>query len=195
MKMKSNLILASKSPRRQELLRKIYKDEFVICNSKFDETKLKDTITDPVKLTELLAINKALAVSNENKDYFVLGSDTVVEIDGEILGKPQNAESTRVMLRKLFGKTHHVMTSYAIVKNNEVLFSETVVSDLFIHKMSDEELEAYIKTGSPFDKAGGYGVQDVDFIKTDKVNEEDFHNIMGFPIEHIKIALKKLQII
>ena len=193
--MKSNLILASKSPRRQELLRKIYKDEFVICNSKFDETKLKDTITDPVKLTELLAINKALAVSNENKDYFVLGSDTVVEIDGEILGKPQNAESTRVMLRKLFGKTHHVMTSYAIVKNNEVLFSETVVSDLFIHKMSDEELEAYIKTGSPFDKAGGYGVQDNDFIKTDKVNEEDFHNIMGFPIEHIKIALKKLQII
>lgn len=193
--MKSNLILASKSPRRQELLRKIYKDEFVICNSKFDETKLKNTITDPVKLTELLAINKALAVSNENKDYFVLGSDTVVEIDGEILGKPQNAENTRVMLRKLFNKTHHVMTSYAIVKNNEVLFSETVVSDLFIHKMSDEELEAYIKTGSPFDKAGGYGVQDVDFIKTDKVNEEDFHNIMGFPIEHIKIALKKLQII
>lgn len=171
------IILASKSPRRKEILEKAgYDIEIRIQDA--DET-LPNGIS-PEKAVEMLAEIKASAVKRE-KGETVVGADTVVAVDGEILGKPKDENDAFSMLRRLSGREHEVFTSVCILTDNgKMVFSER--SDVRFRNLSDEEIYAYIKSGEPLDKAGAYGIQGLggEFAS---VASGSFFNVMGFPIE------------
>lgn len=186
------LILASKSPRRIELLKDYYKKDFKIIPSSYDESNIKKVMDDPISLTLALAANKGLAiVDNVDEDDIIISSDTVVFIKEKgILGKPKDHKEAKEFLTLLNNKEHQVITSYTFIRNKEIIFQRYKTSNLFIEKMSQQEIDLYIKTESPMDKAGAYGVQDKEYIHTKKISIEDEHNIMGFPIE---IIIKDLE--
>ncbi|MBE6597389.1 MAG: septum formation protein Maf [Ruminococcaceae bacterium] len=154
-------ILASKSPRRREILENIGL-EFEIITADTDESSEE---TDPARLCEILAIRKGEAVYNkllsdgvDCSDVIIISSDTVVAAGGEILGKPHSREDARRMLRLLSGSQHSVLSGVSIIRNGScyVDHSETLVT---FDELSDEEIEEYISTDDPYDKAGGYGIQ------------------------------------
>lgn len=190
----ANLILGSSSPRRRQLMNEIT-DKFEIVNSDFDENLIKSRINDPELLVRLLSINKSIEISLKTKNKYVLSCDTLVSFQNEILNKPLTKDKAYEYLKKLNNNTHEVLTSFAISINGVVIYSEIVTSKLFIFKMNDDMINRYIETLSPLDKAGGYGVQDSEYIKCKYDSENDYHNIMGFPIDNIKNALKLLKII
>lgn len=152
------IILASKSPRRRELLRKIT-DEFEIVTKETDET-LPNEI-HPSKGVEILAIRKGAAVvplvGNES---LVISSDTLVELDGAPLGKPSSEEDALSMLMRLSGKTHHVHTGVA-VHYKGCVYSGVSSSAVTFREISENELIEYIKSGEPLDKAGSYAIQGI----------------------------------
>lgn len=171
------IILASKSPRRKEILEKAgYDIEIRIQDA--DET-LPNGIS-PEKAVEMLAEIKASAVKREKRET-VVGADTVVAVDGEILGKPRDENDAFSMLRRLSGREHNVFTGVCIVNDEgKTVFSEC--SAVRFKNLSDEEIYAYIKSGEPMDKAGAYGIQGLggEFAS---VVSGSFFNVMGFPIE------------
>lgn len=148
-------ILASKSPRRKELLSEIV-ESFEIMTKETDET-LPDGI-HPKEGVEILAIKKGSAVAEDYPDSVVISSDTLVEIGGVALGKPKNEEDARQMLRTLSGKAHNVHTGVA-VHFKEKVFSGVDSTAVYFKEMSEEEIEEYVKSGDPMDKAGSYGIQ------------------------------------
>lgn len=171
------IVLASKSPRRKEILEKAgYDVEIRIQDA--DET-LPNGIS-PEKAVKMLAEIKASAVKREQGET-VIGADTVVSVDGEILGKPKDEKDAFLMLKRLSGRKHEVFTGVCIVNDNgKTVFSER--SAVRFKNISDEEIFAYIKSGEPMDKAGAYGIQGLggEFASVDSGS---FFNVMGFPIE------------
>ncbi|MBR2133351.1 MAG: septum formation protein Maf [Eubacterium sp.] len=169
------LILASKSPRRKELLSIITKD-FTILSSNEDET-LPDGLT-PKEAVEYLSKIKALPFAKDGDT--VVGADTVVAINGNILGKPENEEDARRMLRLLSGKTHSVFTGVTVIKNGSITtFScETRVK---FFELTDREIADYVKTGEPMDKAGAYGIQGKGALLVEKI-DGDYFNVVGLPV-------------
>lgn len=171
------IILASKSPRRKEILETAgYDVEIRIQDA--DET-LPDGIS-PEKAVEMLSEIKASAVKRA-KGEIVIGADTVVSVDGEILGKPKDENDAFSMLKRLSGREHNVFTGVCILADNgKRVFSER--SAVRFKNLSDEEIYAYIKSGEPMDKAGAYGIQGFggEFAS---VASGSFFNVMGFPIE------------
>lgn len=194
--MKNRIILASSSPRRIELFNKIT-NNFIPVKSNFDESLLKkDSNLSLIDLVKQLAYNKALEISNQYKDEYVIGLDTLGEFNNKRLFKPNSPIDAFNLLKELtqLNKSHTIYTSYCIMKNNKVIFQETVSTVLKLEFIDDQTIKNYIDTGSPLDKAGAYGVQDKDFIKSNlKENSEDYYNVMGLPIEHIKNALDKIK--
>ena len=183
------IILASGSPRRTELLHKVgIPHEIIVSN-------VDETITGhPKQQVEDLARRKATAVFEslpETKDTIVIAADTMVTIKREVLGKPANANEAFDMLKKLQGQVHEVFTGVAILAGNgeERIFSE--ITEVSFHPLSDEIINAYIKTGEPFDKAGAYGIQDKGAALV-KFIIGDFYAVMGLPISRVCIALKEL---
>ena len=152
------IILASESPRRKELIKKITK-EFTIIPANIDESVLHIPACDlPGELSKLKAYDVFAKYPNDK----VLACDTVVILDGEIMGKPHNPEKAREMLNKLSGRKHVVISGYTIIsKEKEV--TRTVRTYVYFNKLSDDLIEKYIATGSPMDKAGAYGIQDREF--------------------------------
>lgn len=173
----TKIILASKSPRRREILEKAgYDIEIRVQDA--DET-LPAGIT-PEKAVRMLAEIKASAV-NRNAGEAVIGADTVVAVDGEILGKPKNENDAFLMLRRLSGREHEVFTGVCVVTDNgKTVFSDC--STVKFRNLTDEEIRAYIKSGEPMDKAGAYGIQGLGG-KFASVISGSFYNVMGFPIE------------
>lgn len=173
---KLKLVLASKSPRRAEILKNAGFD-FTVRAQDGDEI-LPDGIS-PENAVMYLASVKAYAVRRE-KGETVLGADTVVVSDGEILGKPASREQAFTMLKGLSGKTHSVYTGVCIVGDGktEKFYEKTDVTFL---EISDSEINAYIDTGEPFDKAGAYGIQGIasKFVKS--ING-DYFNVVGLPL-------------
>jgi septum formation protein len=142
------LILASKSPRRSDLLEQAGLT-FSIVPSDFDESSV--AMSDPESYVETLAKSKAIDISEKHPDSWVLGADTIVLIDNSILGKPGSKDEARSMLKQLSGKTHQVITGYCLccqTKND--IISETVKTDVRFKTLSDAEIEWYIQTGEPF---------------------------------------------
>lgn len=174
-------ILASKSPRRQELIKKLVSD-FDIIVPNIDESSVKTTIEcTPLEISKL----KAYKIYSNHPDDEVLACDTVVVINNTILGKPKDKEDAKRMLKILSGKKHIVLSGYTYIsKNKEV--NRTVKSFVYFNELSDELIDAYIKTGSPMDKAGSYGIQDKDkgFNLIKKI-EGSYDNVMGLPTEDI----------
>ena len=149
------VVLASQSPRRQELLKFLFED-FEVRVSDADES-LPDA-TPPAKAVETLALRKARAVAADCPGALVIGSDTVVAIDGLILGKPDDPEEAAAMLRRLSGRVHEVYTGAALcLGGRETVFH--VCTGVEFCPLSDAEIAWYLSTGEPFDKAGSYGIQ------------------------------------
>lgn len=150
-----SVLLASASPRRQELL-KFAVPDFEICPADIDETIPPEIA--PEKASEYLAVQKARAVAKAHPEDVVIGCDTIVILDGEIMGKPKNEENAFEMLSRLSGHTHKVITGVCICsKDGEKGFSQCTEVDFY--PLTDEEIRAYIATGDPMDKAGAYGIQ------------------------------------
>ncbi|MBQ8433917.1 MAG: septum formation protein Maf [Clostridia bacterium] len=178
------LILASNSPRRRELLSKL-NYAFSVIPSVGEETS---TAKLPVDIAKELANRKALEVFKTHPDAVVIGCDTVVELDGQLLGKPKDVADAKQMLTALSGKTHLVHTGVCIVHKLGVwLFADT--TEVVFDNLSDKQIDDYIATGSPMDKAGAYGIQDSGFV-SHIVGSYD--NVVGFPTERVAVILQTI---
>lgn len=180
------IILASASPRRQELLKYIV-PEFEVIPADIDETLPADIPAE--KCAEYLACQKARHIAEKYPDCIVIGSDTVVIIDGVILGKPADESDAERMLKMLSGKSHKVVTGVCIARGDasESFSCETRVK---FYPLSDEEILEYISTGEPMDKAGAYGIQGYGSVLVEGI-EGDFFNVMGLPAASLKRRLEK----
>jgi len=181
------LILASKSPRRKELLSIITAD-FEIIPAVGEEKA--DKSLPPDKYVCELARHKAEEIWTKYPNDIVIGADTVVAVNGEILGKPQDAPDAKRMLNLLSGTEHHVYTGVCILSQNKnVLFAEDTKVKFF--KLSDKETDDYIATGEPFDKAGAYGIQGIGALLVRGI-EGDYYNVMGLPVGRLARELKNM---
>ena len=141
-----------------------------------------------------ISLKKVLAVAIENPKEYIVGADTVVEIDGKILGKPKDKEDAKNMLQSLSGKVHKVITAYTFINlEKNINITNHVESSVFFKELSNEEIDWYVNSEEPMDKAGAYGIQGLGSIFVDKI-DGDFFSIMGFPINHFIKTLKKLGI-
>jgi len=175
--MMKNLILASGSPRRKELL-SLYTTDFTICVSDFDESGV--TAPTPAQLVEQLARGKCLAVAKDHPGAVVLGCDTVVGVGGEVFGKPHSVEDAKRMLRALSGRHHQVYTGVAVLAGGEE-YTHVECTEVEFRALTDEEIDAYVATGEPMDKAGAYGVQGQGALLVERI-DGDFFNVMGLPV-------------
>ena len=182
----TRIILASKSPRRRELM-ELLKLPFEVIVSDIDEHI--DYENDLVKEIESLSYQKAYAVYKDNEDALVIGSDTIVKIGNDALGKPRSIEHARQMLRELSGRTHEVVTGVTIIKDGQVeTFSS--VAEVTFYPLSDEEIDEYLSTNEPMDKAGSYAIQG-DAAKFIRCINGDYYTIVGLPIAELYHRLKK----
>lgn len=171
------LILASASPRRQDLLRLIA-DDFAVMPADVDEHDTGNSA--PEAIPELLAVRKAQAIAVTHPDNTVIGCDTGVFIDGVMLGKPTDTEDALRMLKMLSGRTHKVITGCAVVKGRHIeRFSQT--TEVTFYPMSERELRDYIATGEPMDKAGAYGIQGKGALLVKEICG-DYFNVVGLPV-------------
>jgi len=191
--MNYRIILASSSPRRRELLGTLG-FAFDVIHPSADETLSADEPPEDFALR--VSAEKATSVSGSlGEGAVVIGADTIVVVDGEILGKPGDREEASSMLRKLSGKKHHVYTAFSIVRpKNEILHSEIVDTSVLVKPLAASEIEGYIKTGEPMDKAGAYGIQGLGSFMVRGI-EGSYSNVVGLPVEELLAALKKLGIV
>lgn len=171
------IILASASPRRRELLTTVG-CEFEIVVSDADET-LEEGIT-PADAVETLARRKCAAVSTLKPDRVVLAADTLVAIDGNVLGKPAAPDEAKAMLRSLSGREHTVYTGVAVRRGDKEVFSHEETHVKF-RELSDEEIDRYVATGEPMDKAGAYGIQERGALLVEGIRG-DYPNVVGLPL-------------
>lgn len=183
------IILASGSPRRRELMSQIGL-QFTVMPSHVEEVI---RYTSPDQIVEDLSRQKAEDIAARwEPGTIVIGADTVVAIDGEILGKPHTVANAENMLSKLQGRTHQVYTGVTIMEraeggNRSVTFSER--TDVHVYPMTREEIHAYAVTGDPLDKAGAYGIQGA-FAAYVQGITGDYYNVVGLPIGHLYQELK-----
>jgi len=182
------LILASASPRRKQLLKQIGL-EFEIMPSNFDESRV--CTNNPIENAQQAAIEKARDVATKLSEGIVIGADTIVVFAGEVMGKPKNRFDARQMLKRLSGKTHQVITGVALVdacdKRERVWSEETSV---WFRRLSDIEIEKYVESGQPMDKAGAYGIQEQAAAFVEKI-EGCYFNVVGLPLASLVEKLKK----
>ncbi len=175
----SRLILASKSPRRRYLLEQAGL-EFSIIPSTFDENSIP--LSSPESYVRHLAEAKAKDISQRYPESWVIGADTVVFIDNTLLGKPDSHAAARKMLRSLSGKTHQVLTGYCICcEATGRLFSETIKTDVRFKELTDVEINWYINSGEPFDKAGAYAIQGIGTFLVKRI-DGSYTNVVGLPV-------------
>ena len=184
-----NLILASQSPRRSHLLGQLG-IPFTVHPSHFEEI-IPSTITFPPEIVSYFALQKAISVASHYPDHITLGADTIVVIDDEILGKPADDQEAQRMLGRLSGRTHMVYTGLALVlpaTAQEVVTHEA--TRVTFDVLTDNEISAYVATGSPLDKAGAYGIQDdLGAIFVARI-EGDYYNVVGLPLNRLYRTLK-----
>jgi len=182
-----NLILASKSPRRQKFLSDLSLS-FTIDTRDVEEI-YPDNLRG-VEITDFLAKLKSDPFKSLNDEDIVVTSDTIVWMDNKAIGKPKNEKEAIQILQKLSGNMHQVLTSVYIKSNRKTkLFNDC--TNVYFNELSLEEIKYYVKNFEPFDKAGGYGIQDwIGFIAVKKI-EGNFYNVMGFPIHKFYEELMK----
>ena len=184
--LKKKLILASKSPRRLELLKQITSDFEVVPSSVEEEL---DYGYRPEDNARMLARAKAEDVARQYPECWVIGADTLVTLHQEILGKPEDVADAQRMLRRLSGKEHRVATGICVVGPEKTL-DKSITSKVRFKSLTDEEILNYIQTGEPMDKAGAYAIQgEGSFMIRDYSGSKT--NIIGLPIDELKTLLQK----
>ena len=181
-----NLILASQSPRRRELLGLTGLD-FTVRVADIDESM--DAAKAPFDEVARVSRLKALAVAREPDDV-VIAADTIVVCGGEVLGKPRDEEDAFRILSLLSGRQHEVMTGMTVLRGDEVI-THTEVTKIHFRELLPAELRAYIATGEPMDKAGAYGIQGGAALFADQM-EGDYYNVMGLPVCRLAMILRSL---
>jgi septum formation protein len=181
------VILASSSPRRRELLTMIgIRHEVVPAD--IDES-YRDGET-PEAHAERLAREKAARVASAASDAIVIGADTIVVVDGRVLGKPQSEAQAAEMLRLLSGRTHRVLTAVALARDT-ILESTVEEVSVTFYPLRDEQIDAYIATREPMDKAGAYGIQGYGATIVERI-EGDFFAVMGLPLGRMVVLMERL---
>ncbi|MDO8589468.1 MAG: Maf family protein [Armatimonadota bacterium] len=186
------VILASASPRRRELLELIY-PTFEIVPSDFDEDNVS-TELPPAEYVVRAAAQKARAVAEGQKDAIVIGADTIVVVDGRILGKPTDVQDARRMLRLLAGRTHQVYTGVCVISVQKGKPSEAEGVErtgVTVRALTDELIERYIGTGEPMDKAGAYAIQGKGAVLIQRV-DGCYFNVVGLPVYLLSTLLEDL---
>lgn len=181
-----NIILASQSPRRKELIKRLGLDAINI------PSQIEEIIDNDLSFEDNamdLAYQKAMDVFKKHKEDIVLGFDTIVVCGNEIMGKPKDKDEARQYLNKLSASTHRVITGCAILKKG---YSTSFYSSASVHfcKMTEDEIESYISTDEPYDKAGAYGIQGLASKFIDSIHG-DYYAIVGFPISKIYKEIQK----
>jgi septum formation protein len=182
----SKIVLASQSPRRVELLKEI-SSQFEVAPSSIEE--VLDPGLRPEENAQNLARAKAESIAPSFPDCWVIGADTLVTLDHEIFGKPEDKEDAKRILKKLSGREHTVVTGICVVGPEKSL-DKAVVSQIKIKPLTDQEIEDYIATGEPMDKAGAYAIQGKGNFMVRSFSGSK-NNIIGLPLEELKILLKK----
>lgn len=186
-----NFILASASPRRKILLEKAGW-RFTVVVSNVDESKFPTKSITAVEHTRMLALAKAKDVANRYKGELVMGADTVVDFQGRIIGKPENATHAEQITRMLFSQPHDVITSVALVRiadGTEIV--ETAITRFFPKQLTEEQIADHINNGKWKGKAGAYGIQETGDRFVERV-EGSFTNVIGLPMELVEQMLAKL---
>lgn len=183
--MSHSLILASSSPRRLELLRNAHIPFIAKAANIPEDIRLGEA---PQEFSERLAFEKASIVKQSSSDALVLGADTIVVVEEHVLGKPTNADDARRMLRLLSGRKHQVLTSVCLVGNDH-RDVQTETTQVHFNEVTNEEIEKYIATGEPMDKAGAYGIQGIASRWIPRV-EGCYFNVMGLPVSRVYRMLR-----
>jgi septum formation protein len=185
------IILASASPRRKELLEKIGL-KFEVEPSDYAEDMCSGL--SPDELARAISLEKARAVASKHKNTVVIAADTFIVFRGKIMGKPGTEAEARKMLMRLRGKPHSVITGFTIldVDKNKVL-TKAVETVVHIKNLTPDEIEAYVKSGEPLDKAGAYAIQGLGSTIVERI-EGDYFNVIGLPLSALTEGLKKFGI-
>lgn len=185
------IILASQSPRRKDLLASLGVDFQPIASNTEENLNTKD----PVELVTELSRQKALNVAYQlDYDSIVIGADTIVYVDGNILGKPENEIDAFNKLKLLQGRSHQVYTGICIVKvPSYKIISDYAMTRVWIKSMKDQEIRNYIKTGEVMDKAGAYAIQGKGSLIVEKI-EGCYYNVVGLPLNKLNEMLKQLDV-
>ncbi|MBU5677699.1 septum formation inhibitor Maf [Alkaliphilus sp. MSJ-5] len=180
------IVLASTSPRRKEILEGLGV-EFKVVGSNIEE-KVNENLSPP-EIAKQLAYLKAKDISNKiNGDYVVIGADTIVEYN-KILGKPRNIEEAYSMLKLLSGQVHRVITGFAVIDClTQKEFIDYECTNVYFNHLTDNQIQKYISTGEPMDKAGAYGIQGKASLFVSKI-EGDYFNVVGLPIFKLGVVL------
>ena len=188
------IILASLSPRRKELLLNIVK-KFGVIPSSFDESTI-----DPdgqkysaAEFAILASLYKALDIAHKHPKALVIGADTVVALNGKIFGKPKDKKEAVKILQKLSGRKHQVTTGVSVIYlSQQKIISTATTSEVYFKKLKSKDILEYVESGSPLDKAGSYGIQDIGQKFVKKI-EGDLDNIVGLPIKTLKKLMLQFQ--
>ena len=180
------IILASKSPRRKQLL-SMMGLEFTVQTADIDETM--DPSQTPAHEVAAVSARKAAKIAAQHPDDVIVSADTIVVIDGKILGKPKDEADAARMLRMLSGRTHTVYTGLTVFTNGESS-TQVVGTEVTFRDLTDAEIDAYIKTGEPMDKAGSYGIQGYGSMFVSHLNG-DYFCVMGLPVCTLSRMLKE----
>lgn len=186
-----SLILASASPRRRELLSYIT-EKFTVIPA-VNEEKLDMTIPKD-KAVIYVAQQKAEEVSQNHPDDLVIGADTMVFCGNMPLGKPKDFDDAKRMLKTLSGNTHQVITAAVIAQNGKTRCSFAVQTDVEFYPLSEEEIDLYVKSGEPMDKAGAYGIQGKGSLLIKEI-KGDYYNVMGLPVSRLYRELQNFNIV
>ncbi|WP_296647203.1 Maf family protein [Romboutsia sp. 13368] len=183
-----NIILASASPRRREILENT-NVKFDIISSSIDELVLEGE--SPCQMVMRLAFEKGTDIASKRKSDLVISADTIVVLDNTVLGKPKDEEEARAMITNLSGKTHQVITGISLInlENNKKII-DYVISNVKFKNLSEDDINDYIKTKESLDKAGAYGIQGYGALLVEEI-QGDYFNIVGLPISKLSDLLKK----
>jgi septum formation protein len=191
---KRRIILASASPRRQELLEKIGLT-FMVDTGDYDEEQhfscLSGTNLNPQEIVKAISLGKAKAVAKKYRNAIVIAADTIGVLRGRIIGKPRTAGEAREILRCLSGKSHRVITGITVIDTaTHNMAARVVETRVYFKPLSPREISSYVKTGEPLDKAGAYAIQGMGSVIVEKI-AGDYYNVMGLPLNALAECLNK----
>ena len=182
------IILASASPRRKEILEKAGL-KFMVDASDYEEDL---SLRMPARrLARYLSCEKAKAIANRYKNAIIIAADTIICFNDKVFGKPHNESDAKRMLNILNGRTHYVITGFTILDTGEgQSVSRSVVTKVYFKRIAMKEIDAYVRTGEPLDKAGAYAIQGLGAAIVKKI-EGDYNNVVGLPVDALMKALRK----
>ena len=185
------IILASSSPRRSELLRQLGL-QFTVDSTDHDENV--SPAAEPRQLVRELSLKKARAVAARHRNAIVIAADTMGVLEGQVLGKPENDNQAVEMLKAMSGKCHTVITGFSIIDTDtNKTTSRTVETRVYFRQLDPSEINAYVRSGESRDKAGAYAIQGLGSVLVEKI-DGDYTNVVGLPLSALALALKEFGI-